>query len=349
MSRPDELSEIKAALAGRAESFLMWLFPNGRRQGSEFTVGDLDGGSGKSLSVCLSGPKAGVGQDFATGEGFDNLLELLRAVRGGSFADAVREAREWLGLGPAEFARPHQRALASSVAASPAIKPRLTLPADAHRPDDEECAAIARSRRLNPEAVTLASCWGLLLVGTVCRQPSWILTDASGHVAEARRMDGQTFPAFGDLGERKAHTLKGSVKNWPCGLAPKDGIPEGIRAILLVEGGPDLLAALHFCLGQERWDLWPVAMLGAGAGTFHPDALPLLAGRRVRLYPHADDTGGEASRRWATQLQGLGCKVDGFSFAGIPRRDGRPSKDLNDSALVAPDVAATYLEEVLPL
>lgn len=242
----------------------------------------------------------------------------------------------------------HPRPAVAAKAVVPPSAPTLILPADAHRPDDDECLAIAHSRRLNPDAVTLASCWGLLVVGTVCRQPCWVLTDQSGHVAEARRMDGRPFLAFGDLGERKAHTLKGSVKNWPCGLMPKDGIPEGTTAILLVEGGPDLLAALHFCLQQERWDLWPVAMLGGGVREIHPEALPLLRGRRVRLYPHADDTGGEASRRWATQLQGLGCTVDGFSFAGIPRRDGKPCKDLNDLVLVTEDVAAGHLEEVLP-
>ena len=291
---------------------------------------------------------------FGCGVAGRDALDYIQARDGVDFLTAKRTlaARAGIVLNEPKGDSQHRPTPVVRPTASPKpvtpVAPALTLPADAHRPDEEECLAIAHSRRLNPEAVTLASCWGLLLVGTVCKQACWILTDQSGHVAEARRMDGKPFPAFGDLGERKAHTLKGSVKSWPCGLMPNEGILEGAGALLLVEGGPDLLAALHFCLAQERWDLWPVAMLGAGAGSFHPEALPRLSGRRVRLYPHADDTGGVAVKRWAAQLQALGCTVDAFTCAGIPRCDGKPCKDLNDLALVDDDVAASYLEEVLP-
>jgi hypothetical protein len=49
------------------------------------------------------------------------------------------------------------------------------------------------------------------------------------------------------LGERKSHSLRGSSKQWPVGLLPpgfeKPWLKEHVRKILLVEGGPDYLAA----------------------------------------------------------------------------------------------------------
>ena len=56
----------------------------------------LAGEFGQSLSICLAGKKAGVWKDHAIGESGSNLLELLRASRGGPFASACREARGWL-------------------------------------------------------------------------------------------------------------------------------------------------------------------------------------------------------------------------------------------------------------
>ena len=83
-------------------------------------------------------------------------------------------------------------------------------------------------------------------------------------------MDGLIFPALGDLAERKAHTLRGSCKSWPVGVAVLQKRPH-IRAVLLVEGGPDYLAALHLCLERKVHDALPVAMLGRGTGSkIHP-------------------------------------------------------------------------------
>lgn len=96
--RTDDPNQLKAALLARGEELCRYLLPGGRRNGINYLAGSLQGGRGESLSVCLSGEKAGVWKDFATGEAGDNLLELLRQVRDYSFADACREAREWLGL-----------------------------------------------------------------------------------------------------------------------------------------------------------------------------------------------------------------------------------------------------------
>lgn len=120
---------------------------------------------------------------------------------------------------------------------------------------------------------------------------------------------------------------------------------------MLVEGTPDYLAALHFCIERDIWDVLPIAMLGrqTGRGQIHPDALALLKGQRVRIYPHADKDGGgmEAASTWAAQLAAIGCVVDAFTFDGLTKRDGSLVNDLNDTALIHPD-QQHELESILP-
>jgi hypothetical protein len=105
---------------------------------------------------------------------------------------------------------------------------------------------------------------------------------------------------------------------------------------MLVEGGPDYLAALHFILRSKRHDILPVAMLGSGAGNneIHVEAMRLLTGKRVRVYPHNDrnNAGAKAAQSWGDQLHKIGCQVDFFSFRQVRIADGSTIKDLNDLA-----------------
>lgn len=255
------------------------------------------------------------------------------------------------------------------VAAVPAKdeRPKVELPT-LRRCGPETWLRAAESRAVSCESVRLAVGFDVLRFGEVCGFPSWVLTDRARRAAEARRLDRLPFPAVGKLGERKAHSLKGTDKSWPVGagvlgrarvvesrVAGKqvqrvELPPPSFRAIMLVEGGPDFLAALHFLHAFEVGDVWPVAMLGRSTGgAIHPDALELLRGRRVRVYPHADSDGGgvEAAWKWGRQLVAAGCAVDGFSFEGLRQYGGSPVKDLNDCCLIHPDDAAK-LGELLP-
>lgn len=92
-------SEVKARLNGRAEEFVVWLFPSARKTAPhEVSVGSLAGEPGESLSVCMSGDKVGVWSDFATGDKGGNLLELLIKARGIEPGEALRLAADWLGM-----------------------------------------------------------------------------------------------------------------------------------------------------------------------------------------------------------------------------------------------------------
>ena len=105
---------------------------------------------------------------------------------------------------------------------------------------------------------------------------------------------------------------------------------------ILTEGGPDLLAAFHFLiLGDCDSKVTAVAMLGAG-NNIHPEALPLFAGKRVRIIPHLDKAGAKGRRagmdpavRWQRQLRGAGAETEIVSLWKWLLGTG---KDLNDAA-----------------
>lgn len=265
-------------------------------------------------------------KDFSTDEAGDVFSFVMRALD-----LPFKEAAQWIegrtGTGPrvetprpTTILRPHP----------PKEKKPLKLPAlDRGTRDDLE--QVARTRGLQSYAVEIAVRVGTLRFGRVCGERSWILTDASGKLAEARRLDGKPFETVGSLSARKAHTLAGSSKSWPCGLTLSEDPPNHSPTVLLVEGGPDYLAALDFLVRFKAQGFRPVAMLGKSNG-ISSEALDLMAGRRVRIYPHHDpgEGGMGAAHQWAEQLAGVGCKVDGFSFAGLTMSDGQPVTDLND-------------------
>lgn len=95
--------EISERLARQAESVAMRLLPNGKRDGREWVAGSVSGEAGKSLKVVLAGEKAGLWKDFASQQSGD-LLDLWAATRGFSIVDAMREARDYLGLATPTFA-----------------------------------------------------------------------------------------------------------------------------------------------------------------------------------------------------------------------------------------------------
>lgn len=97
MSKQYDISEIAALLASRAEAVCQWLLPQGKREGREWRAGSIGGDVGQSLGVNLSG-KAGVWRDFADSAKGGDLIDLIQAVHGCNKAEAVKEAKEFLGI-----------------------------------------------------------------------------------------------------------------------------------------------------------------------------------------------------------------------------------------------------------
>jgi twinkle protein len=89
---PSELSE---KLWDNAERVAKYLLPKGHLEGREWCAGSVDGEAGKSLKINLGGKKNWA--DFASGDSGD-LLDLWVLVRNCQLHDAMREAKEFLGL-----------------------------------------------------------------------------------------------------------------------------------------------------------------------------------------------------------------------------------------------------------
>jgi len=94
-----DAGQVKDMLASRAEEVCRFLVPHGRLDKNEWVAGDIRGAAGQSFRVCIAGSKAGVFADFAEqGVKGANLLELWMQARGLDFRDAIREAKDFLGI-----------------------------------------------------------------------------------------------------------------------------------------------------------------------------------------------------------------------------------------------------------
>jgi len=201
--------------------------------------------------------------------------------------------------------------------------------------------------------------------------PSWCVIDDTRHVAEFRRLD--NLPYETHRGAIKTWSTAG--KNWPLGAHDLETRP----AVMLVEGGPDMIAAYHF-LNRHRMlsRVSVVCMLGAG-NRMRESVLPNFAGKRVRIMVDADALkddenaskrrvpGMEAAARWSAQLVAAGAAVETFCVGpvydtanlqawgrgdikaaavkvitpGLMLPDGSAVKDLNDLAKCSDEVLSS--------
>lgn len=158
----------------------------------------------------------------------------------------------------------------------------------------------------------------------------WAVTDPAGVCAQVRRLDGRGWPKY-DGGEIKAWTI--GTSTWPIGaleIGPRSGV-------VLVEGGPDLLAAYHFLTAAGlTGKIAVVAVLGASVN-LREDALLRFMGKKVLILPHTDrlnertgrQAGFHAAARWAANLrESWGVPVEQYR---LPLPDGTVG-DLNDAA-----------------
>lgn len=89
------VKEISDRLWNQVDKVCKHLLPNGKKESNEWCVGSTGGESGKSLKVNLAGKR--VWTDFQSGEGGD-LLDLWVCVRSIQLHDAIKEAKEFLGI-----------------------------------------------------------------------------------------------------------------------------------------------------------------------------------------------------------------------------------------------------------
>lgn len=98
-----DLRELSDKLNDNMLAVLRHLLPAGVVNGQEYCVGGLDGSKGQSLRVHMSGTKAGVWSDFASGDAGGDLVDLWRAVRNQTLIEAMDDIRGWLGVERPKF------------------------------------------------------------------------------------------------------------------------------------------------------------------------------------------------------------------------------------------------------
>jgi hypothetical protein len=271
--------------------------------------------------------------DFAEGDGGDQVSFIARAM-GISESDAAREFLKMEGgAGSGAVAAP----LRPVSPAPERVKPDLPLFVEGS-PDDRK--RLAKLRGLSSEAIEAAIARGLLRFCDSREGPAWVVTDRERWAAQARRLDGGRWKRL--QGQPKAWTLAGSRASWPLGWS--DAVRR--ERVALVEGGPDMLAALHHAGASDCMDaVGVVGMIGA-ACKIPDECLPSFAGLPVRVFVHADAAGMKAARKWAAQVAEAGAVVSGFDFTGMLRADGSPVNDLCDMAGIGADSWEAHRELV---
>ena len=127
--------QIQSVSLAQAERLLAEWFPNGRRFGKEFKVGNIQGDPGESLSINLY---KGVWADFASGNRGHDLIELRAAMRhGGDRVAAATEIAVMLGIVVnGKDSHPKQRAQKKNRNAAEDWQPMVPPPRDTPKPPD---------------------------------------------------------------------------------------------------------------------------------------------------------------------------------------------------------------------
>lgn len=250
-------------LLASAETHLASWLPAGRKRGNSWVAGDLSGAAGQSLKVNLA---TGAWSDFATGDHGSDLVSLYAAIYELPMGDAYRQ------LGGEK--RPVPRI--NGHHAKPAPEPEQTRRVVTPVPEASADCACVHPRYGRPAF-------------------RWTYFDGNGEVLGY-------IARYEPAGERKQivpWTWDGQrwgMGQWPSprplyGLQELEARPDS--AILVVEGEKAAEAARRFA-GPYVVVTWPAGAMAADKADWTP-----LTGRKVLLWPDADEPGRKAMERVA--------------------------------------------------
>lgn len=105
-----DAAQVKQRMNDCYRQVLEHLLPYGKFVGEEFYCGNIDGAPGDSLKLSVRKNKMGVGEDFATGQKFGDLIDVWKAVRNEDYWTAVQNIASFLSLAPRQSAADAQKA-----------------------------------------------------------------------------------------------------------------------------------------------------------------------------------------------------------------------------------------------
>jgi len=174
----------------------------------------------------------------------------------------------------------------------------------------DELEQLRRRRKLpESDGLDIAQRCGVLTFGTNRGVNAWAIV--RGHdVLEWRRMDGKKWiQAHGKKSDSWVR-YSGAKKR----LIGMHLLGEH-ESVILVEGGPDTLAAFVALELEDAIADWAIVGL-LGSWPLERDDLALLADRRIRIAAHDEDD-YKAARKWTKQLREVGCRVEPLDLEGL--------------------------------
>jgi hypothetical protein len=298
----------------RAEDLCRWFFPNGRKVGNEWRIADTTGAPGNSLGIQLTGPKAGLWQDRATGDGGD-FVKLLCANRNLKFLEAVEEIERAFGIGLRVDSLPGvQQSPSMSRTHGPVIPPWTGLPyymtpqenrraqeaVRALNGDAEAIQRIADWRELRPEMIrSLALDCALGIEGNKIAfiyETGMKLRPIGGSSHQCRWVFGKPF----------------LWRGWPL-IDPT--LCDCVRTVWITEGEFDCarLVEREF----ESDDLSEICVALGGANNFKPEWGNRFRGKTVFLWLDDDPAGHQATKRIGALLYQAGAKVRAIDWEAL--------------------------------
>jgi twinkle protein len=291
---------IKELLLERVEELTPYLFPNGKRDGVHWCVGSIEGESGKSFKICISGEKAGLWGDFADSRKHSwSLLDLWMYARNVDFKTALRESSEWLGTPilhyqqrGAQFRAPAAEQISADFLSvgecRRAVEMAVTL-----RNDPKLCQRIANARGWKGETIRD------LTVGPHLGWHEGKLAFIYETGVKLRwRQDG----------ERVIRWAFGKPWLW------RGSLIDIARTIYLCEGETDAISLID--AGLES-DGGTIAVALPSASTFNERWANLFAGKDVVLAFDADKAGEEATRRVSRFLHAHVASLKQLNWGGL--------------------------------
>ena len=267
-----------------------------------------------SFSVYDEGRKF---NDFGTGEKGD-VVAFLSVVLGISNSDACKEL-----LKISSSQGPLPKIKTSRKSASLAKQREVNYYRQLRKGGRHELFELAELRGIGFDGIKLTQERGHLRFSLDKQGLIWSLADPCGIFRQDRMLSGKPIKLKnGD--PVKARTL-GRLEH-PLGLQEI----ERYKCVLVVEGGPDFLAANHLItLTNDTRHYGVIGMLGASQG-FTSEQAKMLEGKRIRIFPHMDAAGLKGAKVWDHSLRSHGVETDIYDFGDIRTEDDKPVKDLND-------------------